>query len=67
MSVVGVGIPVLRPLTGVPGGALVPERRYRPDCRGVRPGASGYTVIEDKCSGCGVCVSVCVGGAIRLA
>ena len=26
----------------------------------------GYTVLEDKCSGCGVCMRVCPMGAVGL-
>jgi len=30
------------------------------------PGRLGYTVLEEKCTGCGVCADVCAGGAVRL-
>jgi len=30
------------------------------------PGRVGYTVMEEKCTGCGACARVCAGGAVRL-
>ncbi|MDZ4655431.1 MAG: 4Fe-4S binding protein [Coriobacteriia bacterium] len=38
--------------------SLIPGGRY--------PGANGYTVDEDRCTGCGICARVCAGGAIQL-
>lgn len=33
---------------------------------GAYPGASGYTVREDACAGCGLCMRVCPTGAVRI-
>lgn len=49
------GCPALRVC---PKGAIIPVEG------GWYPGANGYTVIEDLCAGCGVCVRVCPGRAI---
>ena len=43
-----------------PQGAIVPLEG------GAYPGANGYRVIEDKCTGCGACVRVCAGSAISF-
>jgi len=43
-----------------PSGAIVPLNG------GAYPGANGYTIIEDKCTGCGACIRVCAGSAIRF-
>lgn len=43
-----------------PKGAVVPAPG------GPYPGSNGYTVIEERCSGCGVCVAACPGGAVVL-
>jgi len=32
---------------------------------GAYPGALGYEVVEEKCTGCGACVRVCAGRAIN--
>lgn len=44
-----------------PKGAIVPVEG------GLYPGANGYRVIEDKCTGCGACIRVCAGRAIGFA
>jgi Fe-S-cluster-containing hydrogenase component 2 len=44
-----------------PRGAIVPIEGGR------YPGANGYTVVEERCSGCGVCMRVCAGGACQIA
>jgi Fe-S-cluster-containing hydrogenase component 2 len=43
-----------------PSGAIVPLEGGR------YPGANGYTVEEDKCTGCGICAQYCAGGAVRI-
>jgi Fe-S-cluster-containing hydrogenase component 2 len=43
-----------------PRGAIVPVEG------GHYPGANGYTVLAEKCSGCGVCARACAGGAVCL-
>lgn len=44
-----------------PRGAIVPVQG------GAYPGANGYTVIEERCTGCGICARVCAGGAVTFA
>ena len=43
-----------------PHGAIVPEQG------GAYPGQAGYTVIEELCAGCGICMRFCAGGAVTL-
>lgn len=44
-----------------PRGAIVPipGGRY--------PGANGYTIDQERCTGCGICIRSCPTGAVRLA
>jgi len=51
---------------GCPARRACPHGAIVPVVGGARPGALGYTVIEEKCTGCGACARVCVGGAVRL-
>ncbi|MBE0476914.1 MAG: 4Fe-4S binding protein [Coriobacteriia bacterium] len=41
-----------------PRGAVVPVEG------GAYPGADGYTVEEQRCTGCGICVRHCPAGAV---
>ncbi len=43
-----------------PNGAIVPVSG------GARPGDSGYIVVEERCTGCGICMRACPRGAVRL-
>lgn len=51
---------------GCPARRVCPKGAIIPVAGGPYPGANGYTVIDDKCAGCGVCARVCAGGAVRL-
>lgn len=51
---------------GCPARRVCPRGAIVPVAGGSYPGANGYTVLEDKCSGCGVCARVCAGGAVHL-
>jgi Fe-S-cluster-containing hydrogenase component 2 len=51
---------------GCPARRVCPRGAIVPIGGGRYPGDNGYTVIEDKCTGCGVCARVCAGGAVRL-
>ncbi|HET6351414.1 MAG TPA: 4Fe-4S ferredoxin [Coriobacteriia bacterium] len=51
---------------GCPSRRICPTGAIVPIDGGAYPGANGYTVIEEKCSGCAVCVRVCAGGACRI-
>lgn len=51
---------------GCPARRACPRGAIIPIAGGAYPGANGYTVIEDKCTGCGVCARVCAGGAVNL-
>ena len=42
-----------------------PARRVCPK-DAITPGPRGYTVIEEKCSGCGVCMRACPMGAVHI-
>lgn len=50
---------------GCPARRVCPKGAIVPIPGGLYPGQNGYEVIEDKCAGCGVCVRVCAGGAVR--
>ncbi|HZL06973.1 MAG TPA: 4Fe-4S binding protein [Coriobacteriia bacterium] len=43
-----------------PRGAIVPKTG------GAYPGANGYRVLADRCTGCGVCVRACPGRAVSM-
>jgi len=51
---------------GCPARQVCPKGAIVPVSGGGYPGANGYTVIEERCSGCGVCARVCAGGAVCL-
>jgi Fe-S-cluster-containing hydrogenase component 2 len=51
---------------GCPARRICPQGAIVPMAGGAYPGANGYIVEEDKCAGCGLCVRVCPGGAVRL-
>lgn len=43
-----------------PRGAIVPI------AGGAYPGANGYTINTDRCTGCAVCALNCPGNAVRM-
>lgn len=49
---------------GCPARRVCPQGAIVPVQGGGYPGANGYTVIEDLCAACGMCVRVCPGRAI---
>lgn len=51
---------------GCPARRVCPRGAIVPVPGGRYPGANGYTVIEERCTGCGACVRVCGGGAIEM-
>jgi Fe-S-cluster-containing hydrogenase component 2 len=51
---------------GCPARRVCPFGAIVPVAGGPYPGANGYTVDDDRCAGCGDCVRVCAGGAVRL-
>ena len=66
MSIAVVDIPSCDRSPGCPARRVCPQGAIVPVVGGPYPGANGYTVIEDKCTGCGVCMRVCHGGAISM-
>ncbi len=52
---------------GCPARRVCPKGAITPIPGGARPGANGYAIDQDKCTGCGACVRVCAGGAITFA
>lgn len=50
---------------GCPARRVCPSGAIVPVAGGRYPGANGYSVDEEKCAGCGVCVMYCAGGAVR--
>jgi len=51
---------------GCPARSVCPRGAIVPVDGGLYPGANGYTVLQEKCTGCGVCARVCAGGAVRI-
>lgn len=51
---------------GCPSRRVCPNGAIIPVAGGSYAGANGYTVMEDKCTGCGVCMRVCPGGAVQI-
>jgi Fe-S-cluster-containing hydrogenase component 2 len=51
---------------GCPAARVCPNGAIVPSDGGSYRGANGYTIIDEKCSGCGICARACVGGAVRL-
>jgi len=49
---------------GCPSARVCPRGAIQPVPGGVYPGANGYTVKEELCTGCGICARVCAGGAV---
>lgn len=49
---------------GCPARRVCPKGAIVPVAGGRYAGANGYTVIEELCSGCGVCMRMCPGKAI---
>ncbi|HSK48139.1 MAG TPA: 4Fe-4S binding protein [Coriobacteriia bacterium] len=66
MTTVRIDIPTCDRSPGCPAKRVCPRGAIVPVSGGRYPGANGYTVIEEKCSGCGVCVRACPMGAVRL-
>lgn len=65
MSVVKIDIASCDRSPGCPARRVCPKDAIVPVEGGAYPGANGYTVLEDRCAGCGVCVRACFGGAVR--
>ncbi|MBN2404809.1 MAG: 4Fe-4S binding protein [Coriobacteriia bacterium] len=51
---------------GCPAKRVCPKGAITPVPGGRYPGANGYSIDEDRCTGCGICTRVCAGGAIHL-
>ncbi len=51
---------------GCPSRRVCPQGAIVPVDGGTYPGSNGYRVIEDRCTGCGICARVCAGGAVTL-
>jgi Fe-S-cluster-containing hydrogenase component 2 len=51
---------------GCPARRVCPRGAIVPIEGGAYPGANGYHVLEERCTGCGVCARVCAGGAVTL-
>lgn len=51
---------------GCPSRRVCPTGAIVPIDGGAYPGANGYAIKEELCRGCGVCVRVCAGGAVRF-
>ncbi|GAB4281502.1 MAG: hypothetical protein Kow0056_16940 [Coriobacteriia bacterium] len=51
---------------GCPARRVCPRGAIVPVPGGAYPGAEGYMVQQDRCTGCGVCVRVCPTGAVTL-
>jgi Fe-S-cluster-containing hydrogenase component 2 len=51
---------------GCPSRRVCPKGAIVPVPGGKYPGANGYTVLEEKCTSCGVCMRVCAGGAVQM-
>ncbi|MBI5231739.1 MAG: 4Fe-4S binding protein [Coriobacteriales bacterium] len=43
---------------------VCPRGAIRPVAGGGYPGANGYEVVQELCSGCGICARACPGGAV---
>ncbi|MFU8891809.1 MAG: 4Fe-4S binding protein [Anaerosomatales bacterium] len=52
---------------GCPARRVCPRGAIQPLVGGSYPGANGYYVVEEKCTGCGVCARACAGGAVTFA
>lgn len=51
---------------GCPARRVCPHGAIVPIEGGAYQGANGYTVIDEKCAGCGICARVCAGGAVQF-
>ncbi len=51
---------------GCPARRVCPRGAITPVPGGAYPGANGYTVNDDLCTGCGICARVCPVGAVQL-
>lgn len=51
---------------GCPARRACPRGAIVPLSGGTYPGANGYTIIEERCTGCAVCALNCPGGAVRV-
>jgi Fe-S-cluster-containing hydrogenase component 2 len=51
---------------GCPARRICPNGAIVPVPGGPYPGANGYTVVQEKCTGCAACMRVCPGGAVNL-
>ena len=51
---------------GCPSRRVCPKGAIVPVEGGHYPGAHGYRVIEERCTGCGICARVCAGGAVSI-
>lgn len=63
---VSIDIPKCDRSPGCPARRLCPKGAIIPIPGGAYPGANGYTIMEDRCTGCGACARVCAGGAVML-
>lgn len=52
---------------GCPARRVCPRGAIVPVPGGPYPGSKGYTVLQERCTGCGVCARVCAGGAVTFA
>lgn len=49
---------------GCPARLICPRGAIEPVQGGSYPGANGYSVRDDRCAGCGICVRACPARAI---
>ncbi|MHB1136045.1 MAG: ATP-binding protein [Coriobacteriia bacterium] len=52
---------------GCPARRACPRGAIIPIAGGSYPGALGYTIDEERCTGCAICARYCPGGAVRTA
>lgn len=66
MTGVSIDTPSCDRSPGCPARRVCPTGAITPIEGGGYPGANGYSVIESRCEGCGICVAYCPMGAVKL-
>lgn len=61
-----IDIPTCDRSPGCPARRICPRGAIVPEAGGAYPGANGYRVLTDRCTGCGVCVRACPGRAVSM-